>query len=296
MRGLQFNERTLTEARIRHNAFTLIELRVLIGIIAILIAILLPIVSRARESATKAACLSNLHQIAIYLQEYQNRFRGKLPIYITAKYADKTIYHGGVNDYTNLGLLVAANIVPESGSEAGRVFYRPGSTVGGTRRRFNCMDPSDPAGSNPWVGRPGYSTRITYSQRPEYWVWDGTTTYWNIQYPNAHWDMDQTTASQDVFIHPPSNTLPLFPRVETFNRGSASALITDLIDVDATNRRLIHCGGWNVLYANWSAKFVPQQCFARHVENLETQEAANPNGGPAVKRAWFDLWQELDQY
>ena len=277
------------------NAFTLIEVLVVIGIIGTLLTILLPVVSRVCESARKAACLSNLHQIGLYVQEYQNRFGDKLPIYITAKYADKIIYLGGVNDYSNLGLLVAAGIAPASGSEAGRVFYCPGSTVAGTRRQFNYLDRADPAGSNPWVGLPGYSTRITYSQRPEYWVWDGTTTNWNIQYPNAHWDMDRTTAAQDVFITPPENTRPEFPRVGALSRGSATALITDLIDTDSTNRRLIHHGGWNVLYANWSARLVPQECFARQVKNLEVQEAAYPNGAPAVRRAWFDLWLELDR-
>jgi hypothetical protein len=49
-----------------------------------------------------------------------------------------------------------------------------------------------------------------------------------------------------------------------------------------------------VLYANWSARFVPQANFARLVRNLELQEAAHPNGDPAVRLAWFDLWQALD--
>jgi prepilin-type N-terminal cleavage/methylation domain-containing protein len=280
----------------RRTAFTLIELLVVIGIIAILLAILLPVVGRVREAANRVACLSNLHQIATYLQEYQNRFREQLPIYITAKYADKAIYHGSVNEYSNLGLLVFAGIAPGSGSDNGRVFYCPGSTVAGTQRRFNYLDPNDPVGSNPWVGLPGFSTRITYSLRPEYWVWDGTANYWNVQYPNAQWDMDRTTSSQDAFIHPPTNTAPVFPKVQTFNHGSSAALITDLIDITAVNRKLIHRGGWNVLYANWSAKLVPKECFARHVEVLEEMEAANPNGAPAVRRAWFDLWQELDRY
>lgn len=47
------------------NGFTLIELLVVIGMIVVSIAILLPTAIRAREAARRAACLSNLRQLAI---------------------------------------------------------------------------------------------------------------------------------------------------------------------------------------------------------------------------------------
>ncbi len=61
-------------------AFTLIELLVVIAIIAVLAALLLPALSRTKESGKGAACISNLRQIGIALQVYVQENNNRLPV------------------------------------------------------------------------------------------------------------------------------------------------------------------------------------------------------------------------
>jgi prepilin-type processing-associated H-X9-DG protein/prepilin-type N-terminal cleavage/methylation domain-containing protein len=84
----------------RTNAFTLVELLVVIGIIAILIAILLPALTKARAQSQSVVCMSNLRQMGLATEMYANQNKGLMP-YPTTTQGEQTLWFTALDQFLN---------------------------------------------------------------------------------------------------------------------------------------------------------------------------------------------------
>ena len=141
--------------------FTLIELLVVIAIIALLMAILMPALSRVRMVAQRLSCASNIRQMGAGINLYAQDSDGLIPpmnevrpLQTAGHYT--RWFRSGDETWWNMGFVWKAGILKE-----GRIFYCPSPDV-----RFKYKNYSKPEfpSSSPLVENPG--TRISYMYNP----------------------------------------------------------------------------------------------------------------------------------
>lgn len=148
----------------RKRGFTLIELLVVVAIIALLIAILMPSLAKAKQNAQNAVCLSNLRQIVLGMNVYANEHNGT---YFDTPDANHVFMNQGVlagprwsgdtvGGWTDWGVLF------EGGELAGgKVAYCPRDTVSNF--------------ANSWKGLPCNGDNYTMSS---YYTRNWFNQYW----------------------------------------------------------------------------------------------------------------------
>ncbi|MFG0291448.1 MAG: DUF1559 domain-containing protein [Rhodopirellula sp. JB044] len=180
----------------RQQAFTLVELLVVIGIIGVLVAILLSAVQNAREASRRAACQSNLKQLGIGLHNYHSAFQS-FPIHGVGTnpaepFADEYWKSCSNANRWRLSFLVGClpfveqaalwQVVsnPYDGDANGTVEISPGKSIDGNGPDYPAMGPtpdtpvfdpwtmnvplfrcpSDPGNGLPAVGRTNYAACV----------------------------------------------------------------------------------------------------------------------------------------
>jgi prepilin-type N-terminal cleavage/methylation domain-containing protein len=260
----------------RHRkAFTLVELLVVIGIIAVLIGILLPTLNRARESAKRTQCLSNLRQMAVFMNMYANQFKSCVPIGYSggsdASVSESSNYYlsrssgSGLPDqdppkkvrYMGLGLFLKAGYVKEGpGNSSAMIFYCP-SFDGDLFHYYN-------ASSNLWPPSQD-TTRCTYSTR-------GSTN-------NPDPTQSTSWATDGVCWTTGSKGEPFYPQrvvngksdskvpAEMFklNKLKSRAIVSD-VSISPTRIKPAHKRGINVLYANGGARWVDEGLYTKQFQ------------------------------
>ena len=112
------------------HGFTLVELLVVISIIALLMAILMPSLQKAREQAKKITCLSGLRQLGFGCQLYATDYDDKLPpaAFSSVGWGTYKIFMGGWN---GLGILHSEGYITDI-----KTFWCP-SAKGSFSKKFN---------------------------------------------------------------------------------------------------------------------------------------------------------------
>ena len=245
--------------------FTLVELLVVVGIIAVLVAILLPVMGKARESARRTACLSNLRQVHAIFHIYAMENRDLVPIGYRRKTPtdpepikqfNSMVYSASTGKFCLFGILYMNGKMREPD-----VFFCP-SNLHLQSIRQSEMNPWPPGPDGP---DPTKHSFAGYGGRPEVELADEFHLSGNL------------IGVPQVLVH--------VPRLNDFK---FKAIFADLVAAP-TRVELRHKTGVNVLYGDGSASWVSRDRFNADLAVCPENPNASCNSNQDR------IWAVLDQ-
>jgi type II secretory pathway pseudopilin PulG len=285
-------------------------LLVVIGIIALLVSILLPSLNRARESARRTACLSNLRSLGQMVVMYANQNKGFIPIGYSADTDNASVPPAGPTSgqwysvnyyilrwngspdtvrYVGLGMLIPGGQM-STNAEEGRIFYCP-STNDDTVHAMKSVQ-----GPNPYVDdflnnavpatTVGKGVRISYGARAS----DPTSDL----APNDRGVMWRYLPSSPAY---PSNGWTNGGAKVGMMRQARMKTRAILTDVAANTRlRVAHVKGINALSADGSARYIDGAYLGDHPQfpNTPFLQAMTVNAGSTTNATMDTFWERVD--
>ena len=231
----------------KRRGFTLVELLVVIGIIAVLLAILLPTVTRAQEASRRVNCLSNLRQTYTFFALYAMNNRDQVPLgYRAGRKQFNSMIWSSTKFYVLFGMLYRGGYM-----KSPQMFYCPSEN--NPQSMFN-------SSINPWPpgadGDPSKTAFAGYALRPDTEIPDDLT-------PPL----------------PPAFANFSMPRLFRFRN------LAILSDLTATPERVTtrHNRGINVLWGHGGAHWVDRKVFN---DPLSKCPIIDPAANPYQDQIW----------
>ncbi len=268
--------------RPRQRAFTLIEVLVVVAIIALLVSVLLPALSHAREISRRAVCASHLHQQGVGFSGYSSENRAYLPWTAKFRYAllEGLYYHGFPrprgDDWATFN---SGSLFPKYVGKNAEVFYCPSNRTFNARNPDNGMNVFLRVFSSQRRTDPGYLNSHNFPISP-YYSYEYAIPAANSRSPRdagrdmypaetvrSHWPCDAgppecLDSPYYQYLNDPAEPDPSFlgpsPRASR-GRHNIHALLSDGFFSDGNLLKAAlgyHGGGFNVLYGDYHVKWI----------------------------------------
>lgn len=257
--------RNAKHAARRGFGFTLVELLVVIGIIAMLIAVLLPALSKARYAARQIQCASNLRQLGLGLQQYTMANRNCVIVGYVGDYQpfqNNVLFHYSWSKFMLVGAVFNTGVLGNHFTSLKHATTTATSSPMNIGRRdiraYYCPLRQQPTlqyntEQNPWPPKMGLasSTRLSYGVRAA----------------SNTWKFDVKEGQPWIGIVSDPQPGP-WPRLKNFK--SKHAWAADYLGRYSQKGENIFAGhekGVNVLYFDHSVVFVPTEYFLKNYRN-----------------------------